>query len=178
MNRGLFWLKVSFFHLVNIEKLEMFIVLLHQHFHHVSLLETLNLFIDQCEAELGQPAANMARLCFSARSCSKPKNPIPIQAQKRLLSKGGPPEVTVTCLHPEHYWWLHRKRDERGGAVCVHKLFMLCFIDIFEDMFAKLRGNDLMLFGTELIQETAKWCSGLMPVAYRLEAIAPWEPSG
>ncbi|XP_061582471.1 sperm microtubule associated protein 2-like [Cololabis saira] len=34
----------------------------------------------------------MAHLRFSARSCSKRKNPIPSQAQKRLLSKGGPPE--------------------------------------------------------------------------------------
>ncbi|XP_030595531.1 uncharacterized protein spmap2l [Archocentrus centrarchus] len=35
----------------------------------------------------------MAHLRFSARSRSKRKNPIPIQAQKRLLSKGGPPEL-------------------------------------------------------------------------------------
>ncbi|XP_044060806.1 uncharacterized protein LOC122880094 isoform X3 [Siniperca chuatsi] len=34
----------------------------------------------------------MARLSFSTRSRSKCKNPIPSQAQKRLLSKGGPPE--------------------------------------------------------------------------------------
>lgn len=40
----------------------------------------------------------------------------------------------------------------------VRKLFMLCCIYRFEKMFAKLTGNDLMLFGTELIQEmqTAK----------------------
>ena len=60
-----------------------------------------------------------------------------------------------------------------GRPVCVHKLFTLRFIGIFEDMFAKLMGNDLMLFGTELIQETAKWCSGQMPVVYRLETISP-----
>lgn len=93
-----------------------------------------NLSIDQWEAELGQPGACMAHLRFSARSRSKCKNPIPIQAQKRFLSKGGPPEVTVARLFLQHYWWLYQK-DMRGRAVCdqssVHKLFMLWCINIF-----------------------------------------------
>lgn len=130
---------------------KIFILLLHQHCHHcISSLETFHLFIDQWEAELGQPGDNMAPLRFCARSLSKHKNPIPSQAQKRHLSKGGPPEVTVACLHPEHYWWLLSKRHEReGGRVgCLcsssrglyTSLFTLCCIDMFGEMFAKLKG--------------------------------------
>lgn len=78
----------------------------------------LHLFIDQWEAELGQPGAGMARLHFRARSRSKCKNPIPGQAQKRLLSKGGPPEVTAACLHPNIIDDSLKKACEGEGCLC------------------------------------------------------------
>lgn len=100
----------------------------------------------------------MASLCFSARSRSKCQNPIPVQTQKRLLSMGGPPEVTAAVCTPDIIDDSYQK-GMRVKAVCVHctEALMLCCIHISEKMLAELRGNNfkevlLRLFGSELIQ--------------------------
>lgn len=141
-------------------------------------------FIDQWEAELGQPGANMAHLRFSyARSRSKCKNPIPSQTQKRLLSKGGPPEVTVARLHPWTLLMTLSKRHEGGGGeegrgcLCsccrgTNTSFSRCAASTY------LRKKCLQSVRTLLTRrsltrsrfrwcKTAKWCSGAMPAASR-----------
>lgn len=64
----------------------------------------------------------MAPVGLSARSQSKCKNPIPGQAQKRLLSKGGPPEVTVDS---STLLMTPSKKHESLRALCLF-VFMEC----------------------------------------------------
>lgn len=126
----------------------------------------------------------MARLCFSARSRSKSKNPIPIQAQKRLLSMGGPPEVTeawVTLLMTAS------KRHEGGwGWGGRTQAFLYCAASTYlRKMFAELKGIDSMPFlaqssfrkckKTQKLQSDAQdWCQLHPDQSWSL----PWELSG
>lgn len=53
----------------------------------------------QSEAELGHPGAHPAHLLLCSHSRSKFQNPETLQAQKRPLSRGGPPQVTGASVN-------------------------------------------------------------------------------